>query len=100
MTNLRFTYQEMIARLDQVSHLIPSKNKSHEKDRIKAYFVKGTRVCLVATEIYTGNAFLRWELKKKNKNIFKSISFEEVLTNSFLSKKAKSELLFNIDLFS
>lgn len=74
------------------------------------FVIHGTRIFLIVkktfqfshltlSELLLIQPTLVWREKYKNKNVYKTISFEEVLDHPYISDKAKAELVFNLDVF-
>lgn len=78
--------------------------------------IRGTRIYLLVkkTYYYSFSIFsqalnfdspnyngytLTWRYKIKNKKEYKDISFEEVLDHKLISNKAKTEIVFNLNVF-
>lgn len=78
---------------------------SHENSQ--QFCIRGTRIFLRASKIVylrqngpESGISLRWFLKKKHSKQFLNLSFEEVIDSKLVGNKARTDLLFNLEIFS
>lgn len=94
-----------------------TKKGSRYSDGTEIFNIRGTRIYLLVKKTYYPFSFshfsqafsfdtpnysgytLVWRYKTKNKKEYKDISFEDVLDHSLISNKAKTELVFNLNVF-
>jgi hypothetical protein len=106
-------YNDVVEELGKTNCFVFSKKRTESYySESNIFFIRGTRyLCIVKKVInFNGNytnpeertetAKIEWFFKtKKFKNKYKQVSFEEILESKLVSNKAKSEILFHLDLF-
>lgn len=104
-------YDDIIEELTADDCFVFSKKEDRYFSRKSVFFIRGTRfLCNIRESTNYGNTFsgkpknlavtIEWFFKtSKSKGKYKFVQFEEILESSLVSKKAKSKILFHLDIF-
>lgn len=103
------TVDQLIKRLSEIDCLTPSKKVTAAATIPAIFYVRGTRLSVKILTVtkydkntgkYVNIPKLAWAIKEKNRSKFRAVTFEDVLDLDFIGSKAKTELLFHLDLFA
>ena len=104
-------FDKKVEQLKELTCLGEAKSLQKRYDPSKnsiIFFIRQTRYFLIVRKDYRYSRSIKqykhgvtmdWYFKSKSRNSFKEIEFSEVLGSTWLSKKAKTELVFNLDKF-
>jgi len=107
------TYEEVVKRLKEMECMVLSKAGKKYASDSEIFYIKGTRISAIVMKrtalgwspnpphqpAHVERVIMKWKIKKKYKKRYADIKFEEVLDSAFVSKKAKEELVFHLDMF-
>jgi hypothetical protein len=104
-------FKKKIEDISALHCMVVTKRGPNYAPDSEIFVIHGTRIFLIVkkvfqpfssfnfSELLITQPTLAWREKSKNKKEYKAISFEEVLDHPHISDKAKSEIVFNLDVF-
>lgn len=110
-------FTKKVEEIKSLNCMTLTKKGSRYSDGTEIFNIRGTRVYLLVKKTYYPFSFsnfsqsftldlpnysgytLSWRCKTKNKKEYRDISFEDVLDHKLISNKAKTELVFNLNVF-
>lgn len=99
------TVEETLDKIKNIKCLVKTKKRYYPNADV--YIVQGTRYSLIVQKVYWPNGIgeysvgleLTWKVKQKNVKRYKPTTLLEILEDNLLSENAKTEILFNLDVF-
>lgn len=97
--------EEQISKIESIKCLVKTKKRYYPNADV--YNIQGTRYSLIVQKVYWPNGIgeyfvgldLAWRVKQKNVKKYKPTNLMEILEGNLLSEEAKTEILFNLDVF-